>query len=294
MKKNTIILLFILTCIFKPIGLIMAAPTDSIPEGAIAFEYIINTKPVIFIPGILNDSIPIRCYFETGWGVPSFSDSLASNFELKHDIKKLDEVQKTMKVHIGTCEQTYGKSNRANYIKRNIKNVFMTPWTFFDKKIIEISFSRHYFRELPNTNNLSKYDVVKMEVDGALLKIPVAVSVQGKVIKEFVALDTGYGDGIEFIGSIASKYSIKKDSNTLLGDAFVGYPLKHHSFMRMPADTIKTGNSFLTEGQYVNIELTKSSVYPFSGIIGLGFFKNFDIVFDFKNYILYLKPIEKH
>lgn len=269
----------------------MAAPTDRIPEGAIAFEYIIYTKPVILIPGILNDSIPIKCYFETGWSSPSFSDSLASNFELKHDIKKLDEVQKTMKVDIGTCEQTYGKSNRAFYIKRDIKNVFMTPWTFFNKKIIEISFSRHYFRELPNTNDLLEYDVVKMEVDGAFLKIPVAVSVQGKVIKEFVAIDTGYGDGIEFIGSIASKYAIKKDSNTLLGDAFVGYSLKHHSFMRMPADTIKIGNSFLAEGQYVNIELTKSSVYPFSGIIGLGFFKNFDIVFDFKNYILYLKPI---
>jgi hypothetical protein len=294
MKNTAILSLLLCSCCLKPTGLM----SDSIPEGAIPFEYKIHTLPVIIIPGILNNDIPVRCYFETGWSPMSFSDSLASSFELKHDVKKLDEVLKPMKVRIGTYEQTYGKTNRALYLKRDFfkykgNDVVMTPWTFFDKRIIEISHSKHYFRELPDTKNLSGYDVVKMEVDGVFLKIPVVVSIQGKKIKEFVAIDTGSGGGIEFISSIASKYAIKKDSTTVLGQLFLGLsPMEYHD-MRIPADTVKVGNSFLTEGQEVRIALSKISALPFSGIIGLGFFNNFDMVFDLKTYNLYLKPIEK-
>jgi hypothetical protein len=242
--------------------------TNSIPEGAIAIEYASNGKPVIYIPGTLNDSIPLRFYFETGWSVMSFSDNLASDFERKQSAGKLDEVLKPMKVQIGTCEQIYGESNRALYLERDFfkymgNDVAMLPWTFFDKKIIEISHSRHYFRELPDTPSLSGYDAVRMEVDAGFFKIPVVVSVQGKVLNEYVAIDFGSGGDVEFISNIVSKYRIQQDSATVLGDAFVGLTDGHHSFMRMPADTVKVGSSILAEGQHIHIALSKVRVYPY-------------------------------
>lgn len=300
--KNYAITLLILTaliaCSSKPAGNTADTTTDSIPVGAISFENKINTGTLILIPGTLNDTIPVRCYFETGWSPMTFSDSLASSFELNQKAGKPDEVLKPMKVQIGTCEQTYGKSNRAVYLKKDFfkdmgNDVVMTPWTFFDKKIIEISQSKHYFRELPDVINLSGYDVVKMEVEGGFLKIPVVVSVQGEKIKEFVVIDTGSGSGIKFISSIASKYGIKQDSSTLLGGAQIGVSDSPNTFMRISVDTVKVGNSYLTDGQEVHIFLNEVSVFPCSGIIGLGFFKNFDMVFDFVSYNLYLKPIIK-
>lgn len=292
-----IIFLFIistlLSCNAKSINSTTVAMTDTIPEGAIPFEYDFKLKKAILIPGTLNDSIPLRYWLETGAEM-IFSDSLDSNFEKKEVSRIYYNVRKPMTVQIGQWKQVYGDSIDAYHLDKESfifkwigYDMALLPWMFFDKKIIEISFSKQYIRELSDTKNLLGYDSVKIEIQGRSLIMPVIVILQGKEIKEFVVMDTGSNGDVNFGSNIVSKYNIKSDS------AYFGKRRTIDGFkagFSLLVDTIKIGNNFVTEGHYAAFSLDEN--YS-SGLIGNKFFENFDIVLDLKNYYLYLKPIEK-
>ena len=296
------ILLILPFCKIQSANATRTVVTDSIPEGAVPFEYDFNMKKTIFIPGTLNDSTPLRYLFETGWRRMTFSDTLASDFERKGIKNGFSKVRKTMKVRIGGWERTYGDSIEATYFDKNNHlfgfsgaNVAMIPWQSFDKKIIEISFSKQYFRELSSTKDLQNYDSVKMKVENGFLGIPVVVSVQGKKIKAFVTIDTGSNAGISFSNSIVSKYGINSDG------AFFETAYRSDGFQKsfaIKSDTIQVGKFFqIGKNQkgknYVSFAIAKQRDYPFSGLLGTALLDHFDIVFDLKNYFLYLKPINK-
>lgn len=171
-----------LSCTGKSINVASESGNDSIPEGAIPFEYDFKMKKVILIPGLLDDSIPMKYLLETGLGVTVFSDSFVYDFERDGRVQKLKTIQ------IGKWRKSYGDSLKANYLDKDNsmyrrfleEQVAFIPWHFFDKKIIEISFSHQYIREIFTTNNLSEYDSIKVTIDSGLLKIPVTVFLQGK------------------------------------------------------------------------------------------------------------------
>jgi len=296
-------ILFILPfCKIQSVDATRAELTDRIPEGAVPFEYDFNMKKAIFIPGTLNDSIPLRYLFETGWCRMTFSDRLASHFERKEVKNGFSKVQKTMKVRIGGWERVYGDTVKAMYFDKNNHlfgfsgtNVAMIPWQFFDKKIIEISFSKQYIRELSGTKDLQDYDSVKMKVENGFLGIPVVVSVQEKKIRAFVTIDTGSNADISFSNSIVSKYCINSDG------AFFETAFRSDGFQKsfaIKSDTTQVGKFFLTgktlkSKNYVSFAMAKQRDYPFSGLLGTGLLEHFDIVLDLKKYCLYLKPINK-
>jgi hypothetical protein len=114
------ILLILPFCKIQSADATIAELTDSIPEGAVSFEYDFNMKKAIFIPGTLNDSIPLRYMFETGLRWMIFSDTLASDFERKEIQNGFSKVQKTMKVRIGGLERAYGGSVEAKYFDKII------------------------------------------------------------------------------------------------------------------------------------------------------------------------------
>jgi hypothetical protein len=67
------------------------------------------------------------------------------------------------------------------------------------------------------------------------------------------------------------------------------------------ADTIRVGRHFITgEKRYPRLSMEKKNFARFSldtktdmpNLLGNGFLANFDVVFDFQNFYLYLKPIE--
>jgi hypothetical protein len=278
----------LLSCSAKSVDSTKTALTDSIPEGAVPFEYDFKREKAILISGILNDSIPLRFLLETGMSM-GFSDSLASDFEKKNS--NYYSVRKPMTVQIGKWKQVYGDSIDAFYIDKNFfifnwLGVNATlPWKFFDKKIIEISFSRQYLRELSNIKDSSDYDSVKIEIKDDFLVIPVVVTLQGKEIKEFLVFDTGCSTDVVFGSNIASKYNIKSDS-AHFGKANFG----NKNFFSLPLDTIKIGKTFLTqEHSYAAFKLEEEV-----NLIGTRVWENFDLILDLKNYYLYLKPAEKH
>jgi hypothetical protein len=290
------ILLILPSCNNQSANTSRAKLTDSIPEGAVPFEYDFKHKKCIFIPGTLNDSIPFKYWLETG-AMMTFSDSLASDFERKDIKTQFYKAQKTMKVQIGGWKLTYGDSVDAYYLDKNNPlfeflgaGVGILPWKYFDKKIIEISFSKLYIRELYDTKDLPGYDSVKIKVENGHLGIPVVVSVQGKKIKELVFIDTGSNGGISFSNSIVSKYGIKSDS-AYFGKSLiaVGYR-KAFSFK---GDTFQIGKILLKKKNNVSFSLDKQRPYPFSGLLGTEILENFDMVLDLRNYYLYLKPINK-
>jgi hypothetical protein len=290
------ILLILPSCNIQSADTTRAKLIDSIPDGAVPFEYDFKHKKCILIPGTLNDSISIKYWLETGASM-TFSDSLASDFERKEFKKQHRKVQKTMKVRIGGWKLAYGDSVDAYYLDKNNPifgflggGVGILTWRFFDKKIIEISFSKQYIRELYGTKDLQGYDSVKIKAENGFLGIPVVVSVQGKKIKEFVFIDTGSNGDISFSNSIVSKYGIKSDSayfgKSLIIDGYrEGFSLK--------SDTFQTGKFFLTKKNNISFSLNKQRPYPFSGLLGTGILEHFDIVLNLRNYCLYLKPIDK-
>jgi len=268
------ILLILLSCNNQPAKTTKAKLTDSIPEGTVPFEFDFKMNRMILIPGTLNDSIRLKYLFETGSLMMRFSDILASDFERIELENGFGKVQKTMKVRIGGWERTYGDTVEARYFDKNNHiigylgaNVAMIPWQFFDQKIIEISFSKQYIRELPGTRDLPGYDSVKMEMKNGFLGIPVAVSVQGKKIREFVTIDTGTNGTISFNNSVVSKYGIKSDS------AFFEKALRTDGFQKsfaIKSDTIQVGKFSLTRKRFVSFALKKQTENPFSGLLGTG------------------------
>lgn len=295
-------LLFLPLCNNQSAATTRTELTDSIPEGAVQFEYDFKMKKAIFIPGTLNDSIPLKYWFETGSLRMTFSDTLASDFERKEVKNEFSKVQKTMKVRIGAWERTYGDSVEAKYFDKNNHifgfagaNVGIIPWQFFDKKIIEISFSKQYIRELYGIWDLHDYDSVKMKVVNGFLGIPVVVYVQGKKIRAFVAIDTGCNAGISFRNNIVSKFGIKSDGaffeKALISDGI------QKSFA-IKSDSIQVGKFILTERNqkgkhFVSFAMAKQREYPFAGLLGTGILEHFDIVMDLKKYCLYLKPFNR-
>ncbi|MDR0810808.1 MAG: hypothetical protein LBN23_00805 [Paludibacter sp.] len=286
------LLFILLSCNTKSTKQDVKIINDSvIPKGAIPFEYDNKLKRAILIYGTLNDSIQLKYWLETGGVSMTFSDSLASDFEKKEMYK----VQKTMKVQIGHLKQVYGDSVNAYYGDKDHfifkwlgYDIAILPWQFFDGKIIEISFSKKYIRELYNVNCLSGYDSVKIELQNGFLGIPVVISLKDKKIREKLLIDTGSNGDISFENNIVYKYNIKSDS---------AFFRKNHtpngldSSFYFYSDTIRIGRFFVTEGHYVSFSFKRK--YPFSGIIGNKVLDNFDIVLDLKDYFLYLKPVEK-
>lgn len=279
-----------------------AERTDSIPEGAVPFEYEYNLKKAILIPGTLNDSTRLKYWFDTGALNMMFSDTLSSDFERKEVKNRFSKVQKTLNVHVGRWERAYGGAFDAYYLDKKHPifgflgaNVGIIPWQFFDKKIIEISFSKQYIRELSGTKDLQDYDSIKMKVVNGFLGIPVVVSVQRKKVRAFVTIDTGSNAGISFSNNIVSKYRINS-----VGAFFE----KAHRLdgiqksFAIKSDTIQVGKFSLTEKilrgkNYVSFAMAKQREYPFAGLLGTALLEHFDIVLDLRNYRLFLRPVSR-
>lgn len=282
-----LLLCMLVSCVGKSTDIVENTSSDSIPEGAIPFEYDFKMKRQIIIPGTLNDSIPMKYWFETGARIPIFSDSL--NFK-KKDLSLYEErVYSPMKIRIGNWERTYGDTiNPAYYVNKNHQRVSgihllfewygnnsaVITWQFFKNKIIEISFSNLYIREIDDFTDFSEFEGIKLENENNFLGIPVVIFTQGKEIKEILTFDTGFNGGITLNRNLKTKYNLETDY--------------------LKVDTLKIGNDYLMNNISFGFPSKKiKHKFPFSGLMGTKILENFDMVLDLKNYYLYLKPVEK-
>ena len=284
MRKQTVLILsialIILSCGRKSNKTFVSIGSNRIPEDTVPFEY--KHKLIVF-NGIYEDSIHLNFIFDTGWVGLSISDSLKS-----HNGKE-NRQQSIKKVKIGNLEYTW---NDMYYLASNHrlftgfdKTHGAFDWKIFENKIIKISYYNKYISILDNINDLHDYDSIKINKENDIrLGIPITVDVQGKKIKEYVLLDTGFNGMIDFNDDITEKYDIRNKTGR---EGKWGYPVK--------ADTIRLGIYYLL-GENRTVGFMKKNGgrrAPFAGIIGNRILENFDVILDLKNYYLYLKPIEE-
>jgi len=274
-------LFLLIACGNKPNPEVAIATCDAIPKDAIPFEY--NRGKTIILQGMLNDSIPLKLLFDTGGGSwINLTDRLKGKFGLNKSgfISKLAIGKYTKYIPI---DFNLGKVLSAKVDP----NYAIINWKYFDNEIIKISFQHKYIQVLENNVNTTGYDSIKMKlIQSRQLIIPTEIHLQGKVINEDLWFDTGCNVPIFIHNDFVTKYALNIDSAehspgiTHAGNA---------GFSWVKADSARVGNHFAPIYTLVYGEVFKSENY--SGLIGNAFFENFDIILDFKNFVLYLKPI---
>lgn len=286
-----------LGCTSKPTNPTGVVMVDSIPEGAIPFEYDSETKRrLILMSGTLNDSIPVKYALETGAGSAVFSDAFACDYENEKVSTVNTKVEKPMTVRIGDWVEIYGDSIYSTYLSKDHPffgggaEAFI-PWEFFENKIIEISFSYLYIRELIDVSELSGYDSVKVYKRGDFLRIPVVVYLQGKKIEEPFMFDTGFNGTLTLSKDIVSKYGINVEQG-IKGDVKMAGTTRY-DIVSVPIDSLGLGNSFTKDNHMSDLLIDERMVYEPIGTLGNKFFENFDIVIDLKNFNLYMKPVNR-
>ena len=260
---------------------------DSISlQGTVPFEYD-NFKKGIILDAIMNDTIHLKAFFDTG----SYWPVLSPNFSGHKTDKKTDT---PFKLQVGDW---FYEQPSIGYMDNQFLFDFhgcdlILGYAFFNDKIIEISFEHQYIRELENTEDLGGYDKIPFKLLNERLPfIKGKACIKGKTVEGEFIIDTGYNGTIKISSSLIKKYNI------LTKDDFefesVGIT-KNNKNVRSNADTIQIGCNYITN-TIAFLETEKQSHFPvgIDGLIGNKFFDNFSVVLDFKNNYLYLRPIEK-
>lgn len=288
MKNNIFAFIFIgliilLSCGNKPNPDIAIATCDTIPKDAIPFEYTRGKN--IMLKGWLNDSIPLKILFDTGGGsCIGLNDSLKGKFGLK----KTGSINKIVIGKYTKNLPIYFNLGKDFSAKRE-QNFAIINWKYFDGEIIKISFQYKYIQVLENNINTTGYDSIKMKlIQSRQLTVPTEIHLQGKVLNEDLWFDTGCNAPIYIDNDLVKKYALNIDSaQHSPGITHAGKT----TFSWIQADSAGVGNNFAPIYTLLYGEAFKSENY--SGLIGNAFFENFDIILDFKNFVLYLKPINK-
>lgn len=257
------------------------------PQGVVAtypFEYDENRLKYIFMDAMVNDSIALRVFFDTGWPSITFPTQFTGMVESEAPIT----------VQIGEWSKTYaaGWENRDvfpaghPFVKAMGDSMGIIGWNFFDDKIIEISFSDKQIREYADTDNLpAGYESLQMAKETNMLGIPISVLMQGKKIEENLLFDTGANGSIMFNSDIAPNYDLnlntaeEKSATRVDGQAKGGV---------LAVDSIYLGNALVTK-QNVVFAREGMRKAPFSGLLGTRVLEKFDFILDLKNNVFYYK-----
>jgi predicted aspartyl protease len=251
---------------------------NSIPDTIIPFEY--TKSKEIILSAYLNDSIPIKLKFDTGAGSLLLDDSL------KNIIGSNDADSSKVNVRIGNYTSTmpiYFYDNSFTKIQGIIS------WKIFMNKIIRISYSDKYIQIIDSFPNSENYDKIKLKVvNGWILRLPVKIHLQGKVIVEDLILDTGLNNHVCLQSRLINKYGLNTDSAEVFNGKTISGEAEFFS--------IKNDSIGISENSYYPVNklyfIKKMQLY--TGVLGNHYLENFDIILDLKNFILYLKPSNKY
>lgn len=285
-----IALLISYSCSGKPSNNNTQNQVDSIPADAVKFTYDISKnsydveKRAIMFDGIINDTIPINVFFDTGW-LNVYNIVIPDT--LKNNIGK-DSCTLRIKGRFGRKLQIAYRKKDSPWSKYFGQNTAAIGWDYFDDKIIEISYKHQYLRELKDTAGLEKNGFKRVQIYNlrGWKGVPVIIYVQGKKIVEVLMLDTGYNGCIDLNYDIASKYHVNLDNIRHATSISTHTPFQK---CFIESDSIIVGYS-LAKKLPIGFLTSNKMEMPGSGLIGNQFFENFTVVFDFKNFNLYLRP----
>ncbi len=259
------------------------------PDGAIPFY---SFKNNVILNGFVNDTIPIRAMLDLG------ARGMAAPEWLRQDIEHRKKTE-PVRFKVGEWQKTmYATFMNADsqFLHWYGEDCILLGWDFFNRRIMEVSYNRHYIRELKpvELSSLQGYDSIRFENRGMRLLIPTTVHISGKVIEGKCWIDTGLNGTLFFTYDILEKY----DLDTSKSKAGRAKNLDTHrtKIDILKSDSIRIGNSVLTNRDVFFSEsewfvLKENDMYI--GLLGNQFFKNFSVIFDFRKNNLYLKPVEE-
>lgn len=257
--------------------------SDSIPKDAIPF---FSFKNNVILDGILNDSVSIKALLDIGaWGI-AIPD--------KHG-EGLQKYEK-LSFRIGSWEKKLPvtfMSHGSQFLNWYGEDCVLLGWDFFDREILEISYTKHYIRVLDrlHLDSLTRgYNQVNFQNRGKRLLVEGEVTVQNKKIEGNFWIDTGLNGTLFFTHNIPKQYGLDL-SKTKEGRA-KNLDTNRTKISILKTDSIRIGNSCLIDR---DIFFSESEWFVFHenelyvGLLGNQFFKNFSVIFDFRENILYLK-----
>ncbi|MBD8389469.1 hypothetical protein [Dysgonomonas sp. BGC7] len=259
-----------------------------IPEGAVPVK---SFKNNIIFQARINDSIPIKALFDIGaWGL-AVPEKWRKN---KDKPEKYEQIRLEVGSWTKTMFATFLLAD-SQFLNWYGDDCVLLGWDFFNRRIIEVSYNYHYVKELTRRelNEISGYDVLKIENRGRRLLVDGEVIIDGQKIAGKYWLDTGLNGTMFLAQNILSKYGL--NAKLVKSGKAKNLDSDKSKINLIMADTIRVGNSILTRKDIIfsNSEwfvFKENNIYV--GLIGNQFFKNFSVIFDFQENNLYLKPIE--
>lgn len=241
----------------------------------------------------INDQDTLFAIFDTG------ADGVAIPKSLE---KKYFKYKDSLSIKANGYSKVF--TDRVKFVSWNIGRRYpdddlsaprvLLGWKFFEGKIIELSFNQQYIRILDDTDHLQRREgipiIKKHDNVHDDIYVPVTISIQGKKVNSLSIIDTGFNSTFLSYKGIFPNLDYTKSEKAY--GIFSGHK-KFTGYFSL-ADTVKVGNNYICNkniGITDKIEIITNGG-PVESLIGCSFFENFTLIFDFKNYILYLNPIE--
>ncbi len=313
MKRIAFIFLifFVFSCQKKNLNkevIINKKESVTIPKGAIPIKYYGH----IYLK-IKRDSINGNFVFDTGAQLPLLYDNLfyaQSHYKHKRTAKgllpgagtkaeKVIIVLDTIKIPLKDSIY-YTKLTPISKLKPILGDyadgILGIP--FFRNQVMQIDYQKEYIDIFPSIDSLSLqgYEKVKMKASKEKKKfyIPLNVAINDRTqIKGNFLIDLGSGGSVSFTRATATKYKLseKIEKKVVYYTDYLGIGGSGRS-VDFRAKSVKIGTFTLKDVvmDYSQNKMGGLSKREYLGILGNDILSRFDVVFDFKNSNLYLKP----
>ncbi|MBI9036582.1 MAG: aspartyl protease family protein [Bacteroidales bacterium] len=276
-----------------------------LPENSIPFFF----QDLIFINIKVNDSINGNFIFDSG-SDQLYLDSLfvAENNIPTHKRKKKKirgvgsdtpnvPISNTIKLELDSLTKIYNNVPIINIRALSNKKIDgVLGADFFQNKVLKINFDSSYLQIIkPNEFIIpAGFDSLKLFLTENKTIINCgALIIDSLYIEGWTILDLGSAHALTFTSVIANEYKF----NEIIKNKYsvprknAGYGGKSHSYY-FRAENLKMAN-FTLEKPLLNYSTDKKGALSFWGILGLlgtKVLKRFDLIFDFPNKKLYLRP----
>ena len=309
--------LFIVLCFFLLIYIGSCSPNieekqqankDTImllPENAIPFFF----QDLIFIDVKVNDSINGNFIFDSGSDQLYLDSSfVAENNIPTHKTKKKKirgvgsdtpnvPISNNLKLGLDSLTKIYNNVPIVNIRAINNKKIDgVFGADFFKNTVLKINFDSSYLQIIkpPEFIIPDGYDSLKLFLTENKTIINCgALIIDSVYVEGWTILDLGSAHALTFTSVIANEYKFDKiiKNKYSVPRKNAGYGGKSHSYY-FRAENFKIAN-FTLERPLLNYSTDKKGALSFWGILGLlgtKVLKRFDLIFDFPNKMLYLKP----
>lgn len=307
--KNILLIISCLT--FLSVGQVFAGINDSIiiPKGAFPIVY----RGHIYIHGFA-DSIPGDFVFDTGASGFYFDSTFYSHNEFYYPnladaiLPGAGTTPQKVKLVLDTVGFSFGehyyRSKLVPILKlKPILGDFsdgILGLNYFSESVVEINYTNEYMKVHSSMDSIdaAKYQMISLKRIKNRLYIPLQVNINDSIkIRGDFTLDFGSGGSITLNSAVAKKYDLNKliKEKVLhyskyggVGGASSSYYFRAASFQiaDFSFENITMEYSIDTAGALAS----KTNM----GLLGNDILQRFDILIDFRNSNMYIKPNEKY